>query len=74
MAPTSPGGKSAGGQEKTILCDEAKASDMGFPLAVIAAAIAAIVLALMLLGDPAEKAPSRVFVQQALHHHVARAP
>jgi hypothetical protein len=47
---------------------------MGFPLAVIAAAIAAIVLALMVLGDPAEKAPSRVFVQQALHHQVARSP
>ncbi|WP_167363914.1 hypothetical protein [Rhizobium mongolense] len=47
---------------------------MGFPLAVIAAAIAAIVLALMVLGDPADKTPSRVFVQQVLHHQVARSP
>ncbi|MBB4226223.1 hypothetical protein [Rhizobium mongolense] len=47
---------------------------MGFPLAMIAAAIAGIVLALMVLDDPAEKAPSRVFVQQALLHQVARSP
>ncbi|SCW63952.1 hypothetical protein SAMN02927900_03410 [Rhizobium mongolense subsp. loessense] len=74
MAATAPGGKTRRGQEKTILCNEAKASDMGFPLAVIAAAIAAIVLALMVLGDPADKTPSRVFVQQVLHHQVARSP